>query len=62
MSNCDTSLFLLFLLSQVVANYFALNGSFQVLPAVNTDRFTPRGRREPLPPTPEKSCKELDGS
>ncbi|XP_059921303.1 atrial natriuretic peptide receptor 3 [Gadus macrocephalus] len=40
---------------EVVANYFAINGSFQVLPAFNTDRFTLRGRRLPSPPTPQKS-------
>ena len=64
LSDCDPLflLFLLFLHLQVVANYFAINGSFQVLPAFNTDRFTLRGRRKPSPPTPEKSCKEPDGS
>ncbi|KAG7258768.1 hypothetical protein CRUP_021970 [Coryphaenoides rupestris] len=42
---------------EVVANYFALNGSFQVLPAFSVDHFTLRGRRRPLPQTPHQSCK-----
>ncbi|CAL8326929.1 unnamed protein product [Arctogadus glacialis] len=46
---------------EVVANYFAINGSFQVLPAFNTDRFTLRGRRQPPPPTPEKSYRVSEG-
>ncbi|KAK0150210.1 Atrial natriuretic peptide receptor 3 [Merluccius polli] len=40
---------------EVVANYFAINGSFQVLPAFNMDHFTLRGRRKILPDTPDKS-------
>lgn len=37
---------------EVVANYFAINESFQVF---NIDHFTLRGRRKVLPETPDKS-------
>ncbi|CAL8348221.1 unnamed protein product [Lota lota] len=40
---------------EVVANYFAINGSFQVLRAFDVDHFTLRGRRKALPGTPDKS-------
>ncbi|KAJ3604421.1 hypothetical protein NHX12_029162 [Muraenolepis orangiensis] len=40
---------------EAVANYFAINGSFQGLPAYNIDHFTLRGRRKALLETPDKS-------
>ncbi|KAM4607253.1 atrial natriuretic peptide receptor 3 [Polymixia lowei] len=41
---------------EVVANYFGVNRSFQVLPAFNIDRFTLRGRHKAHTETPDKSC------
>lgn len=43
---------------QVVCNYFGVNGSFQMLPAFNSERFTLRGRHTvPHTELPDKSCK-----
>ncbi|KAF7646845.1 hypothetical protein LDENG_00181520 [Lucifuga dentata] len=41
---------------EVVANYFGMNGSFEVLPAFNIDRFTLTGRHKPHMEIPDKSC------
>ncbi|XP_023253397.1 atrial natriuretic peptide receptor 3 [Seriola lalandi dorsalis] len=41
---------------EVVANYFGVNGTFQMLPAFNTDHFTLKGRHKAHAETPEKSC------
>lgn len=41
---------------EVVANYFGVNGTFQLLPAFSTDHFTLRGRYEEHAGIPEKSC------
>ncbi|XP_029365994.1 atrial natriuretic peptide receptor 3 isoform X1 [Echeneis naucrates] len=42
---------------EVVANYFGVNGTFQLLPAFNADRFTLRGRHTAhAHETPDKSC------
>uniref|UniRef100_A0A8D3DZG0 Natriuretic peptide receptor 3 n=1 Tax=Scophthalmus maximus TaxID=52904 RepID=A0A8D3DZG0_SCOMX len=41
---------------EVVANYFGVNGTFQLLPAFNTDHFTLRGRHKAQPETTDKSC------
>ncbi|CAB1415269.1 unnamed protein product [Pleuronectes platessa] len=41
---------------EVVANYFGVNGSFQMLPAFNTEHFTLRGRHKELPEIADKSC------
>uniref|UniRef100_G3NIG4 Receptor ligand binding region domain-containing protein n=1 Tax=Gasterosteus aculeatus aculeatus TaxID=481459 RepID=G3NIG4_GASAC len=41
---------------EVVANYFGANGTFQLLPAFNTDHFTLRGRHRPHAEIAEKSC------
>ncbi|XP_056134990.1 atrial natriuretic peptide receptor 3 [Lampris incognitus] len=40
---------------EVVANYFGINGSFQVLPSFNLDHFTLRGRHKTHTEIPEKS-------
>ena len=42
---------------QVVANYFGVNGTFQLLPDFNTDHFTLRGRHKATTEMPDKSCK-----
>lgn len=42
---------------QVVANYFGVNGTFQLLPAFNTDHFTLKGRYKAHAEKPAKSCK-----
>ncbi|XP_074527348.1 atrial natriuretic peptide receptor 3 [Halichoeres trimaculatus] len=41
---------------EVVANYFGVNGTFQLLPAFNPDHFTLKGRHEESPESPDKSC------
>ncbi|KAM3610908.1 uncharacterized protein V6R79_010497 [Siganus canaliculatus] len=41
---------------EVVANYFGVNGTFQLLPAFNTQHFTLRGRHKPHPEISDKSC------
>lgn len=41
---------------ETVANYFGENGTFQMLPAFNRDRFALRGRVRPPPETNDKSC------
>ncbi|KAM9360460.1 atrial natriuretic peptide receptor 3 [Symphorus nematophorus] len=41
---------------EVVANYFGLNGTFQPLPAFNSDHFTLRGRYRAHADMPDKSC------
>ncbi|XP_070760794.1 atrial natriuretic peptide receptor 3 isoform X1 [Enoplosus armatus] len=41
---------------EVVANYFGVNGTFQLLPAFNTDHFTLRGRYKAHTEMPDKSC------
>ncbi|XP_071337870.1 atrial natriuretic peptide receptor 3 [Trachinotus anak] len=41
---------------EVVANYFGINGTFQLLPAFNTDHFTLRGRHKALAEKADKSC------
>ncbi|XP_070690488.1 atrial natriuretic peptide receptor 3 [Pempheris klunzingeri] len=41
---------------EVVANYFGVNGTFQLLPAFNTDHFTLRGRYKAHTEIPDKSC------
>ncbi|XP_069001417.1 atrial natriuretic peptide receptor 3 [Embiotoca jacksoni] len=41
---------------EVVANYFGVNGTFQLLPAFNVDHFTLRGRHTTHPELPDKSC------
>lgn len=42
---------------QVVANYFGVNGTFQLLPAFNIERFTLKGRSKTPTELSEKSCK-----
>lgn len=44
---------------QVVANYFGANGTFQLLPAFNAERFTLRGRHKAPTEIPGKSCNHL---
>ncbi|XP_068594654.1 atrial natriuretic peptide receptor 3 [Brachionichthys hirsutus] len=41
---------------EVVANYFGVNGTFQLLPAFSIDHFTLRGMHNPQAETPDKSC------
>ncbi|KAK2837077.1 hypothetical protein Q5P01_014289 [Channa striata] len=41
---------------EVVANYFGVNETFQLLPAFNMDHFTLRGRRKTPTETSDKSC------
>ncbi|XP_068167168.1 atrial natriuretic peptide receptor 3 isoform X2 [Antennarius striatus] len=41
---------------EVVANYFGVNGTLQLLPAFNSDHFTLRGKSTPRAETPESSC------
>ncbi|XP_041644000.1 atrial natriuretic peptide receptor 3 [Cheilinus undulatus] len=41
---------------EVVANYFGVNGTFQLLPAFNADHFTLKGRHKEHPEIPDKSC------
>ncbi|XP_034548111.1 atrial natriuretic peptide receptor 3 [Notolabrus celidotus] len=41
---------------EVVANYFGVNGTFQMLPAFNNDHFTLKGRHKTQPDTPDESC------
>ncbi|XP_026167529.1 atrial natriuretic peptide receptor 3 [Mastacembelus armatus] len=41
---------------EVVANYFGVNGTFQLLPAFNIDSFTLRGRHKAHTEIPSKSC------
>ncbi|KAI9543655.1 Nitrogen permease regulator 3 [Dissostichus eleginoides] len=41
---------------EVVANYFGENGTFQLLPAFNSEHFTLRGRHKEQPEIPDKSC------
>lgn len=45
-----------FLEFQVVASYFGVNGSFEVLPAFNIDHFTLTGRSKPHTEISDKSC------
>lgn len=40
-----------------MANYFGVNGTFQLLPAFNRDHFTLRGRYKAHTEIPDKSCK-----
>lgn len=44
---------------QVVANYFGVNGTFQLLPAFSPDHFTLRGRHKTDTEIPDKSCKYI---
>nr|XP_046242061.1 atrial natriuretic peptide receptor 3 [Scatophagus argus] len=41
---------------EVVANYFGVNGTFQLLPSFNTDHFTLRGKHKPHAEISDKSC------
>uniref|UniRef100_A0A3Q1GG49 Natriuretic peptide receptor 3 n=2 Tax=Acanthochromis polyacanthus TaxID=80966 RepID=A0A3Q1GG49_9TELE len=41
---------------EVVANYFGVNGTFQLLPAFNIDHFTLKGRHKEYPEMPDKAC------
>ncbi|XP_040898801.1 atrial natriuretic peptide receptor 3 [Toxotes jaculatrix] len=41
---------------EVVANYFGVNGTFQLLPAFNADHFTLRERHKAHTEMPDKSC------
>nr|XP_020454820.1 atrial natriuretic peptide receptor 3 [Monopterus albus] len=41
---------------EVVANYFGVNGTFQLLPAFNSDSFTLRGRHKAHTEMSDKSC------
>ncbi|XP_054466547.1 atrial natriuretic peptide receptor 3 [Anoplopoma fimbria] len=41
---------------EVVANYYGKNGTFQLLPAFNTDHFTLKGRHIAKKEIPDKSC------
>ncbi|KAM7416952.1 hypothetical protein PAMA_018839 [Pampus argenteus] len=41
---------------EMVANYFGVNGTFQLLPAFNTDHFTLRERHKVHTKIPDKSC------
>ncbi|KAM9858012.1 atrial natriuretic peptide receptor 3 [Aulostomus maculatus] len=41
---------------EVVANYFGVNGTFQLLPNFNTDHFILRGRHERTTEIPDKPC------
>ncbi|XP_067458168.1 atrial natriuretic peptide receptor 3 [Thunnus thynnus] len=41
---------------EVVANYFGVNETFQLLPAFNTDHFTLRGRHKVQTKIQDKSC------
>lgn len=41
---------------EVVANYFGVNRTFQLLPAFNVDHFTLRGRQRAHPDPADKSC------
>ncbi|XP_036952806.1 atrial natriuretic peptide receptor 3 [Acanthopagrus latus] len=41
---------------EVVANYFGVNGTFQLLPTFNTDHFTLKGRYKAHAEKPAKSC------
>ncbi|XP_026199290.1 atrial natriuretic peptide receptor 3 [Anabas testudineus] len=41
---------------EVVANYFGVNGTFQLLPAFNIERFTLKGRSKTPTELSEKSC------
>lgn len=50
MTNTETGTY------QVVGNYFGENGSFQVLPAFNTNHFALRERHKEHPEMPDKSC------
>ncbi|XP_027018527.1 atrial natriuretic peptide receptor 3 isoform X2 [Tachysurus fulvidraco] len=51
MTNVETGM------HETVMNYFGTNGSFQVLPGFNTERFTLRGApRPPLPEHDDQSC------
>lgn len=41
---------------EVVANYFGVNGTFELLSAFNPDHFTLKGRKKIPPESPDKSC------
>ncbi|GAA6226645.1 atrial natriuretic peptide receptor 3 [Lates japonicus] len=41
---------------EVVANYFGVNGTFQLLPGFSADHFTLRGRHKVHSEMPDKSC------